>query len=90
MRVVVFGLWHLGCVTAACLAAAGHRVVGLDPDEDDVSKLRRGLPPLHEPGLAELRRSGESASLLHVVGPGGAGGCRGVVGDVRYAGERPG
>ena len=26
MRVAVFGLWHLGCVTAACHADAGHDV----------------------------------------------------------------
>ena len=30
MRIAVYGLWHLGCVTAACLAAANHVVVGLD------------------------------------------------------------
>ena|SRR5437867_587440 len=54
MNVVVYGLWHLGCVTAACVAAAGNRVVGLDPDERVVTDLRAAKPPLHEPGLAEL------------------------------------
>jgi UDPglucose 6-dehydrogenase len=58
MRVVVYGLWHLGCVTAACLARAGHRVVGLDPDTRTIDDLRRGRPPLHEPGLAELIAAG--------------------------------
>ncbi len=33
MNVAVSGLLHLGCVTAACLAMKGHRVIGLDPDE---------------------------------------------------------
>ena len=54
MRIAVFGLWHLGCVTAACLASAGHEVTGLDFDADVIRNLRRGKPPLHEPGLAEL------------------------------------
>ncbi|HEX4045724.1 MAG TPA: nucleotide sugar dehydrogenase [Gammaproteobacteria bacterium] len=27
MKIVVVGLWHLGCVTAACLANAGHEVI---------------------------------------------------------------
>lgn len=54
MNVTVYGLWHLGCVTAACVSAAGNRVVGLDPDNNVVGELRRGKPPLHEPGLAEL------------------------------------
>ena len=54
MNVTVYGLWHLGCVTAACVAAAGNKVVGLDRDEKVVEDLRQGKPPLHEPGLAEL------------------------------------
>lgn len=54
MRVVVFGLWHLGCVTAACVASSGHRVVGLDLDAEVVARLGRGEPPIEEPGLAEL------------------------------------
>jgi UDPglucose 6-dehydrogenase len=54
MNVAVYGLWHLGCVTAACVAAAGNRVVGLDPDARVVDDLRAGKPPLHEPGLNEL------------------------------------
>jgi UDPglucose 6-dehydrogenase len=54
MRITVYGLWHLGCVTAACLSEAGHRVTGLDPDEAVVANLRRGRAPLHEPGLDDL------------------------------------
>src|SRR5579862_2422795 len=57
-QVCVFGLWHLGCVTAACLAAAGHSVVGLDFDETVVSGLRSSKPPLFEPDLANLIASG--------------------------------
>jgi UDPglucose 6-dehydrogenase len=58
MRVTVYGLWHLGCVTAACLAKGGHRVVGLDPDAGAVADLQAGRPPLHEPGLPELTAEG--------------------------------
>lgn len=54
MRVVVYGLWHLGCVTAACMADAGNDVVGLDLDGPLVDGLRNGKPPLDEPGLADL------------------------------------
>jgi UDPglucose 6-dehydrogenase len=39
MRICVFGLWHLGSVTAACLAQAGHEVVGLDPDPQNIARL---------------------------------------------------
>ncbi|MEN9938081.1 MAG: hypothetical protein RLZZ387_4660 [Chloroflexota bacterium] len=64
MNIAVYGLWHLGCVTAACLAAAGNRVVGLDPDADVVAGLSGGRPPLFEPGLGELIVEGLSAGRL--------------------------
>jgi len=58
MKTVVYGLWHLGCVTAACLAHAGHEVVGLDADEDLVRGLAAARPPIEEPGLAERIAAG--------------------------------
>jgi UDPglucose 6-dehydrogenase len=58
MNICVVGLWHLGTVTAACLASAGHRVMGLDFDTEAVRKLQSGQPPLYEPDLAELVRQG--------------------------------
>ncbi|MHB8240393.1 MAG: nucleotide sugar dehydrogenase [Solirubrobacteraceae bacterium] len=50
----VIGLWHLGSVTAACLAQAGNEVVGLDPDPAVIEGLAMGRPPVAEPGLEEL------------------------------------
>jgi UDPglucose 6-dehydrogenase len=64
MRVCVYGLWHLGCVTAGCLAAAGHEVAGLDPDGTVVGGLNEGRPPLHEPGLDDLLAAGRAAGRL--------------------------
>lgn len=64
MQVTVFGLWHLGCVTAACLAEAGHQVVGLDRDCRVIEGLRRGEPPLFEPGLTELIQQQSAAGRL--------------------------
>ncbi len=53
----VVGLWHLGSVTAACLADAGNHVIGVDPDPVVVEGLLAGRPPVSEPGLAELLAS---------------------------------
>lgn len=50
----VVGLWHLGCVTAACLADAGNDVIGIDPDLLVIEGLLAGRPPVSELGLAEL------------------------------------
>lgn len=54
MKVAVLGLWHLGSVTAACAAAAGHAVIGWDPDPGAVAALAAGRPPVSEPGLADV------------------------------------
>jgi UDPglucose 6-dehydrogenase len=64
MKICVFGTWHLGCVTAACLADAGYRTIGLDYDRAVVSGLQVGEAPLLEPGLNELIAQGLSPSLL--------------------------
>jgi UDPglucose 6-dehydrogenase len=64
MRVCVFGLWHLGCITAACLADGGHDVVGLDPDSARIAKLREGAAPLFEPGLDALIDKGLASGRL--------------------------
>src|SRR5437868_2142282 len=54
MRIAVAGLWHLGTVTAACLAAIGHEVTAFDENSSVVSALRDGKLPGEEPGLREL------------------------------------
>src|SRR3990172_9350074 len=58
MKVCVLGLWHLGTVTAACLASGGHEVTGLDFDPEAIRRLQAGQPPLFEPGLEDLVKSG--------------------------------
>lgn len=64
MRICVQGLWHLGSVTAASLAAMGHRVMGLDFDAPTVERLGRAVAPVFEPGLEELIRQGLASGNL--------------------------
>jgi len=54
MKVAVIGLGKLGCPLAACYAAAGHTVVGVDKDPEVVQMLNKGIPSVSEPGLGEL------------------------------------
>jgi UDPglucose 6-dehydrogenase len=63
-RVCVIGLWHLGLVTAACLADLGRTVVGFDRDPDLIDGLRRHRLPLFEPGLEELIATGMQRERL--------------------------
>jgi UDPglucose 6-dehydrogenase len=64
----VVGLWHLGSVTAACLAGAGYEVIGVDPDAAVIERLLDGRPPVSEPGLPELLAS-EAARLRFSADP---------------------
>ncbi len=64
MKVCVQGLWHLGSVTAACLASVGHDVVGLDAGLEVIENLTHGKAPLYEPGLDELLALGISRGHL--------------------------
>jgi len=54
MRVSVFGLGYVGCVTAACLARVGHEIVGVDVNREKVEMINAAASPVVEPGLAEL------------------------------------
>lgn len=54
MNVTVFGLGYVGSVTATCLAARGHRVVGVDTDPAKVATIAAGTSPVVEPGLDAL------------------------------------
>jgi UDPglucose 6-dehydrogenase len=64
MKIVVQGLWHLGAVTAACLADAGFDTTGLDSDSVTVERLKNAHPPLHEPGLPDLVAKGLATGRL--------------------------
>ncbi len=64
-RVSVFGLGYVGAVTAACLARAGHRVLGVDVNPHKVEMLDSGRAPVLEPGLEQLITESREANRLH-------------------------
>ena len=63
MNIVVLGLSHLGCVTAAC-CARHFQVTGLAFEANVLEGLRKGKAPVQEPGLDELVRMGLEAGSL--------------------------
>ena len=67
MRISVFGLGYVGCVTAACLARAGHEVLGVDINVEKVSMVNAGTAPLVEPGLGDLLQEVVRAGRLRAT-----------------------
>jgi len=67
MRVSVFGLGYVGAVSAACLAAEGHAVIGVDTNPLKVELLNGGHAPVVEAGLGELIDDGVRASRLRAT-----------------------
>lgn len=65
--VAVIGAGYVGLTAAACLAELGHRVVCTDVDGARIAALQQGEVPIHEPGLADLVKSGLDADRLSFV-----------------------
>lgn len=53
-RIAVFGTGYLGATHAACMAALGHEVIGVDVDLKKLEVLATGQAPFFEPGLDEM------------------------------------
>jgi GDP-mannose 6-dehydrogenase len=54
LRISVFGLGYVGCVSAACFAKAGNHVVGVDVNPTKVEIINAGKSPIVEEGVNEL------------------------------------
>ena len=67
MNVAIFGLGYVGCVSAACFARDGHRVIGVDVSPEKTESLRAGRCPIIEPGLEDLLRAGVERGAITVT-----------------------
>ena len=54
MRVTMIGAGYVGLVSGACFADFGHTVICVDKDAGKIDRLKGGVMPIFEPGLAEL------------------------------------
>ncbi len=54
MKLVVVGSGYVGLVTGICFAEFGHKTVCVDTNTTRISKLKSGVCPFYEKGIADL------------------------------------
>lgn len=64
MNISIFGLGYVGCVGAACLAKLGHKVIGVDVNDNKVRLMNEGKPTIIEEGIAELCKEAHEKGLM--------------------------
>ncbi|MFN8015353.1 MAG: UDP-glucose/GDP-mannose dehydrogenase family protein [Acidimicrobiia bacterium] len=53
-NIAVIGSGYVGLTTAACFAYHGHKVIGVDINQERVENLNKGVIPIFEEGLEDL------------------------------------
>lgn len=66
MKLSIFGLGYVGCVSAACLARRGE-VIGVDVNPVKVEMINEGRSPIVEAGVAELIAEGVGVRRLRAT-----------------------
>jgi GDP-mannose 6-dehydrogenase len=67
LKISIFGLGYVGTVSAACLAHAGHEVVGVDPLPTKVDLINRGHSPIIEAEIGEIVAATVKAGRLRAT-----------------------
>ena len=67
MRLSIFGMGYVGCVSAACFAAAGHEVAGVDVNKTKIDIINDGRSPIVEPGVELLISAAVRATRLRAT-----------------------
>jgi GDP-mannose 6-dehydrogenase len=67
LDISIFGLGYVGTVSAGCLAADGHNVVGVDPNLTKVDLINSGLAPVIEEDIGEMIGIGVKSGRLRAT-----------------------
>jgi GDP-mannose 6-dehydrogenase len=58
MKISIFGLGYVGCVSLGCLAKNGHEIIGVDVSEFKVELINKGTATIQEKDIDNIIREG--------------------------------
>lgn len=64
MKISVFGLGYVGVVSVACLSSLGHKLIGVDTNDDKVDMVNKGISPIIEKDVNELLEKAKKQDIL--------------------------
>jgi len=68
VKISIFGMGYVGCVSATCFAEMGHQVLAVEPNETKVALINDGRAPIIEARLEELTASAVRSGRLRASG----------------------
>jgi GDP-mannose 6-dehydrogenase len=68
MRVSIFGLGYVGCVTGACMAEMGQDVIGIDTNDVKVKMINSGRSPIIEKDIDKIIATTVKGGRLRATG----------------------
>ncbi len=64
MKISIFGLGYVGCVSLGCLAQNGFEVIGVDVNQTKVNLINQGLPTIIEKDIDRIIKEQHQAGMI--------------------------